>query len=147
MSSNIIRIYAPMVADLFHRGHVEFLRAAKSIVPGETYLIIGLYSDVVTESYKRKPIFSLEDRAVLVRACRYVDEVIVGAPLVVTEKFLDEYRIDYFVHGDDLILHDALVSSYKVAFDRGIMKCPPYYEGISTTSIIRKICDAYQKSD
>ena len=37
-----MRVYAEMVADLFHRGHVEFLKRARAL--GD-YLIVGVMSD------------------------------------------------------------------------------------------------------
>ena len=46
-------IYCDMVADLFHYGHVNFLKRCKQL--GD-YLIVGIHSDSDVESYKRKPI-------------------------------------------------------------------------------------------
>ena len=51
-----------MVSDLFHYGHAEFLRKAKSF--GD-YLIVGVISDEDTTPYKRKPILNLEERVKL----------------------------------------------------------------------------------
>ena len=52
-----------MVADLFHYGHVEFLRQAKQL--GD-HLIVGICSDNDVKSYKRKPILSMEERMISV---------------------------------------------------------------------------------
>ena len=39
-----MRVYTDMTADLFHRGHVEFLRAAKFLFPNSS-LVVGVHSD------------------------------------------------------------------------------------------------------
>ena len=38
----MMRVYADMTADLFHAGHVEFLKKARAL--GD-YMIVGLMSD------------------------------------------------------------------------------------------------------
>ena len=71
------RVYADMVADLFHYGHVEFLKKAREL--GD-YLIVGIHADEILEDYKRKPILTMEERIISVAGCRYVDEVLPSAP-------------------------------------------------------------------
>ncbi len=71
-------------------------------------------------------------------ACKYVDEVLVGAPLRLTEEMIKEHRIDIVVHGDDFnesTLHDQ----YEIPIKMGIFRSVPYTEGISTTDIINRI--------
>jgi len=65
-----------MVADLFHYGHVGMLRQAKE--HGD-YLLVGVHADETVMSYKRRPIFSMEERVASVEGCRYVDEVVAVA--------------------------------------------------------------------
>jgi len=61
--------------DLFHYGHVELLRRSKEL--GDR-LVVGVNSDNSVRSLKgpTRPIFSLEARMAVIKACRYVDEVI-----------------------------------------------------------------------
>ena len=62
------------VYDLFHVGHLNILRRCKEHCD---YLIVGIDSDELTEFYKaKKPTISLDDRMEIVRAIRYVDEVV-----------------------------------------------------------------------
>ena len=96
-----MRVYIDMVADLFHRGHVEFIKKAKSIVDN-VYLIVGIHSDSVCISYKRKPIFTMQDRIIIVESCKYVDKVISNAPLIITPEFINLNLIDLVVHGNDM---------------------------------------------
>ena len=141
----MIRVYADIVGDLFHRGHVEFLKKTKNI--GEdVFLVIGVHSDEDCEDYKRKPIFTMEDRCEIFRSCRNVDEVIPNAPLRITEDFLNEHSIDIVVHGDDMTDFHRNVN-YFVPIQKNIMRYIPYYDSISTTQIIKRIVDGFKKED
>jgi cytidyltransferase-like protein len=132
-----IKIYADLVADLFHRGHVEFLKKAKAIMHN-SYLVVGIHSDKDCTIYKRKPIFSMEDRIEIVNACKYVDEIIPNAPLEITQNFIKLHKIDLVVHGDDLTDFHININ-YRIPLKLGIMRTIPYYKGISSTEIINRI--------
>lgn len=130
-----IRVYADVVGDLLHRGHIEFFKKARNL--GD-YLIVGVISDKDVESYKRLPVLRLSERVALIEACKYVDEVIVAPPLSITEEFLKNYQIDLVVHGDDF--DPKLINEqYGIPVKLGIMRFVPYTEGISTTEIIERI--------
>ena len=131
----MIRIYADPVADLFHYGHMEFLRKARSL--GD-YLLVGIYSDDVLEEYKRKPILTMEERAASVAACRYVDEVLLHAPLRIDAEWIAKYDIHLVVHGDDFS-QEQMEYYYGVPMEMGIFRTVPYTPGISTSEIIRRI--------
>ena len=61
--------------DLFHAGHVAMLAEAKRVCD---YLIVGLQVDPsIDRPEKNKPIQNLIERQLQVRACEYVDEIIV----------------------------------------------------------------------
>ncbi len=138
-----IRVYVDIVGDMFHAGHVEFFKKAKSF--GD-YLIVGVLADDVVEEYKRRPVISLEDRAKVIEACKYVDEVIVAPPLRLTEEMIDELKIDYVVHGDDFN-KDLLEDQYGASLKRGIFRTVPYTKGISTTNIIQRIIQRHLDGD
>mgnify|MGYP001285375819 CR=1 FL=1 len=130
-----VRVYVDMVADLFHAGHVAFLEKAAAC--GDE-LIVGLMSDDDTESYKRRPIMTLEERTAVVSACRYVTEVIPAVSFTVTKELITEYNIDLVVHGDDF--DEGLINLfYRVPIAMGIFQTVPYTEGISTSDLIRRI--------
>jgi cytidyltransferase-like protein len=103
-----------MVADLFHHGHVEFLKSAKEL---GSFLKVGIHSDETVESYKRKPICNMDERIKVVRACKYVDEVIENAPLVVTKEYIIKNNIDMIVHGDD-ISQESINEMYSNVIDK-----------------------------
>ena len=129
-----IRVYADMVADLFHYGHVEFLRQISAM--GD-YVLIGINADNVAEKHKRRPIHTMEKRMASVLACQYVDEVIPDAPWFFDPEWIEKYDIGLVVHGDDY--SDARQREiYKVPMERGIFRTVPYTKSISTTEIIRR---------
>jgi glycerol-3-phosphate cytidylyltransferase len=66
--------YTTGVFDLFHVGHLNILQRAKEQCD---YLIVGVSTDELCESYKHKaPIIPFEERMAIVEAIRYVDEVV-----------------------------------------------------------------------
>jgi len=130
-----VRVYVDMIGDLFHAGHIAFIKQARQF--GD-YLIVGICNDTVSTNYKRKPILTQEERAIEIAACRYVDEVILDAPLIATEEFIKEHNIDIIVHGDDYT-QEQVRSYYGAAVELGIYRTVPYTKGISTSEIIRRI--------
>jgi len=133
----MIRVYLDTVADLFHIGHLNLFRQARSLFENPVELLVGVHSDKDVESYKRRPIIKQEHRYEMVRCCSLVDKVIESAPLVITHEFIDLHNIDYVVHGDDI--SDELKKQHAVPIELGIVKYVPYTKGISTTEIIERI--------
>ena len=132
-----IRVYVDGVYDLFHRGHVESLEKAKHIRP-DVYLIVGLISDSTATGYKREPIFTDDDRYKLLKACRYVDQIVYHPPLILTSEFLERYKIDLVVHGfsdlSDLKKQQPFFEQIKDKFE-----LLPYFPYNSTSKYISKI--------
>lgn len=129
------RVYVDMVGDLFHRGHVELLRAARGF--GD-YLIVGVLSDATVAEYKRVPVMALEERVAVIQACRYVDEVIADAPSVVTSEFMKRHEISVVVHGSD-ISEAAIESVYGDPKREGKLELVDQVPGLSTTAIIERV--------
>lgn len=65
--------YAPGVYDLFHVGHLNILRHARSQCD---YLIAGAVSDEMAEFAKgRRPVVPLAERLEILKSIRYIDQV------------------------------------------------------------------------
>ncbi len=129
------RVYADMVGDLFHYGHVRFLERASTL--GDM-LVIGIHSDEAVQAYKRAPVMTMAERIQVIAACRFVDEVIPNAPMVVTREWIEEHELDLVVHGDDLD-DEMLGTMYGIPRDLGILELIPYANGISTTEIMERV--------
>ncbi len=129
-----IRVYADMVADLFHHGHVEFLRQVSEM--GD-YVLVGVNHDDVAQIFKRRPIHSMEQRIAAVQACKYVNEVIPYAPWSFDPTWIEKYNLSLVVHGDDYS-DEKQRDMYKVPIERGIFRTVPYTKGISTTELIHQ---------
>ncbi|XP_036322186.1 ethanolamine-phosphate cytidylyltransferase-like [Rhagoletis pomonella] len=98
---------------------MDFLEKAKEL--GD-FLMVGLHTDPVVNSYKDSnyPI-NLHERMLGVLACKYVNELIIGAPYCVTEDLLDTFKIDVVCHGQTPIaLDDGKIDPYAVPKTRGI---------------------------
>ena len=131
------RVYMSGVFDMFHRGHLESIK--KCLEFGDE-VIIGVVSDKDTQSYKRLPVINERDRVEIIKSLKYVSEVIFPAPMYTTLKFIRENKIDLEVHG---FSNDEEYEFQKKYFEGpielGIFKKINYFEGISTTEIIKKI--------
>lgn len=68
--------------------------------------------------HKGPPVFTQEERYKMVRAIKWVDEVVEGAPYVTTLGTLDKYNCDFCVHGGT---SSSLMSLFRYA-DRLIVQ-------------------------
>jgi len=127
--------------DLFHRGHVEFLRHCRSQIPR---LVVGLNTDRFAATYKRPPIIAYADREAVLRACRYVDDVVPndqpdGTALDVVERIrprIMAVTMDFHPStGRDWFVQVGIAQDWFD--DQGIeIAWIPYTQGISTSAIV-----------
>ena len=90
--------YTTGVFDMFHIGHLNILKRAKEQCD---YLIVGVSTDELVQQYKNKtPVICFEERVEIVKAIRYVDQVV---PQDNRDKFAawETYRFDRMFVGDD----------------------------------------------
>ena len=121
--------------DIIHRGHVEYLAAAKSL--GDV-LIVGLNTDASIRRIKGKgrPINPNADRAAVLAALGSVDYVCFfreNTPHNIISKLLP----DVLVKGADW-RHDAIVGRDVVEEHGGSVKTVRLTPGRSTTKIIAR---------
>lgn len=122
--------------DLLHRGHVEYLEAARNL--GD-FLVVGLNSDASVTRLKGpgRPLVPEGDRAVVLNALKFVDMVVIFHEDTPKELIRDLHPAILVKGGDwkkaDLAGGD-LVESWG-----GRIELIPFRAGYSTTSIIAKI--------
>ena len=123
--------YTTGVFDMFHIGHLNILRRSKELCDR---LIVGVSTDELVMRYKHKlPIVHLDDRIEIVRAIRYVDEVVIQTDM---DKFKawEKLRFNAIFHGDDWKgseLYNDMERRLKTVHVDTIFL--PHTEGISTT--------------
>ena len=85
------------VYDLLHIGHVELFRKAKAL--GDR-LVVAVQSSEVVKQFKPNSdlVYSTEERCYMVRAIRYVDDVVVYHNV---KDIVKEVDFDVFVTGPD----------------------------------------------
>jgi glycerol-3-phosphate cytidylyltransferase len=131
------------VFDLFHRGHLEFIKQAKSY--GDSLFVI-VNGDAFTSEYKRRPVYSEEDRKAIIESLRFVDDVIISNCADI-KPYIEKYDIDVIFHGDDWE-HDSYMRQICVDDDYLLknnvrIEYTSYYPGISTSEIINKAHNLY----
>jgi rfaE bifunctional protein nucleotidyltransferase chain/domain len=128
-------VFTNGVFDLLHRGHVEYLFAARQL--GDR-LVIGLNSDDSVRRLKgaSRPLTSEQDRAVVLSGLACVDAVTLfdeDTPRELISVLLP----DVLVKGGDYA-PDQIVGKTEVELAGGKVIVLPYLEGRSTTEILQR---------
>lgn len=90
--------YTSGVYDLFHIGHLNILKRAKEQCE---FLIVGVSTDELVEQYKhKKPIIPFEQRIEIVRAIKYVDQVVPQTSMDKV-KMWEQIPFDVMFHGNE----------------------------------------------
>lgn len=140
----LIKVYTGGTFDLFHSGHVNFLRQCFKIAGSCGKVIVSLNTDEFIEKYKGiPPIYSYEEREKLLLGCRYVDEVIPNIGGEDSTIAIQQVMPDFIVIGSDWAKKDYYAQmgfTQKWLDDRGIILIyVPYTEGVSTTELKNRI--------
>lgn len=89
--------YTAGAFDLFHIGHLNIIRRAKENCD---YLIVGVSIDELVACKHRKAVIPFEERIEIVRAIKYVDEVVAQCNLDKIAAW-EKYKFDVMFSGDD----------------------------------------------
>jgi len=131
-----LKVYTGGTFDLFHSGHVAFLKKCSEIGS----VIVSLNTDEFIQSYKGKPpVISYADRLQVLAGCRYVDRVIPNEGGADSKPAILKIQPDIIAIGSDWARKDYYS---QMQFDQdwldnhGIgMLYLPYTSGISSTDI------------
>lgn len=135
-----LRIYTGGTFDLFHSGHVQFLRKCKNL----GNVTVALNTDDFILKYKGKlPIMSYAERESVLLACRYVDSVIPNYGGPDSKPSIVKAKAELIVIGSDWARKDyykQMQFSQDWLDEQGIgLAYIPYTEGISSTQIKRRL--------
>jgi len=125
--------------DLFHAGHVMMLKEAKTQCD---YLIVGLQIDPTIDrpSVKNKPVQSVLERFIQVKACMYVDEIIPYATEKELMDILTSYQIDVRIIGEEY--RDKQFTGYQLPM---AVYFNSRQHSFSTTELRQRVLEIEQK--
>jgi glycerol-3-phosphate cytidylyltransferase len=138
-----LKVYTGGTFDLFHAGHVNILRQCKRL----GRVIVALNTDEFIYEYKGKaPVCSFEERAEVLWACRYVDEVVENIGGADSRVTIDEVEPDIIAIGTDWARKDYYL---QMGFDQDYLDRNeisliyiPYTWTISTTQLKARSADS-----
>lgn len=135
------RIYVDGVFDLLHWGHLNALRQSSEL-GGK--IVVGVVSDEETKATKGvAPIYSSNERAELIRGCRWVDDVIVDTPYDVSLYFLENVaKCDVVAHGDDIAIGTSGKDCYDEPKRAGKFIYFKRSRGCSTSTTLGRLVEA-----
>ena len=141
-----MRVYTGGTFDLFHAGHVKFLKQCSRLTGVDGLVVVSLNTDEFIKEYKGKPpIMSYEERKTILESCSYVDMVVPNLDGANSKTSINKVNPDLIVIGTDWAKKDyykQMGFTQKWLDDRDIgLVYVPYTEGISTTELKKRIND------
>ena len=127
--------YTAGVYDLFHIGHLNLLKNAKSRCD---YLIVGLTTDELVQYKGKSPIITLKERMEIVSAIKYVDEVVIQDDLDKVKAW-EKYHYDVIFVGDDWKGSDSWNEYERRLNERGAKVCYLPYTKTTSSTLITKV--------
>lgn len=130
------RLYVPGVFDVFHVGHLNYLKNAST---AGDHIIVGVQDDrSVAECKKVMPVIPLADRMAIIESLRFVDEV-VSYTDVFQGPLLEGLEVDVFAVGEEYGETDLYPDQRKTlqfCRERGIEVFRiPRTQGVSSTQV------------
>ena len=140
MNGSIFKVYTGSTFDLFHAGHVQFLRKCSHY----GLVTVALNTDEFVERFKgKRPVMTFAERYEVVSACKYVNEVIANISGEDSKSTIEAVRPDLIIVGDDWLKKDyysQMGFTQKWLDDRHIsLIYVPYTKNISTTEIKKRL--------
>jgi ethanolamine-phosphate cytidylyltransferase len=97
-------------------------------------LIVFVLEEIT--KHKGPPVFTEQERYKMVRAIKWVDQVVENAPYVTTLETLEEYNCAFCVHGDDITVTADGVDTYHIVKAAGRYRECKRTQGVSTTDLV-----------
>lgn len=131
-----LSVYTGGSFDLFHAGHVQFLKRCAELGS----VTVSLNTDEFIIAYKGKGlVMNYEERKSVLESCRYVDRVVPNIGGADSRLAIDLVKPDLIVIGSDWARRDYYTQmgfTQDWLDERGIgLVYIPYTQGISSTDI------------
>lgn len=135
--------YTTGVYDLFHIGHLNLIRRAKERCD---YLIVGVTSDELVSYKNKQAVIPFKERIEIVRAIKYVDEVVIQENMDKMEAW-EKYHFNIMFVGDDWKGTDKWIKIEQEFQKVGVrIVYFPYTKGTSSTLINETLLKLNSKS-
>jgi glycerol-3-phosphate cytidylyltransferase len=139
-----LSIYTGGTFDLFHAGHVKFLKRCQEIAGLSGVVTVSLNTDEFIYEYKKvKPILTYEQRYEVLAACKFVNFVVPNTGGIDSKPAIEECKPDVIAIGSDWARKDyykQMQFDQDWLDDRNIsLIYIPYTKGISSTYIKGKL--------
>ena len=143
------RVYTGGTFDLWHSGHVNFLRQCKLLSDGGS-VIVSLNTDEFIAQFKgNAPIMTYSEREAILRSCKYVDEVVPNTGGADSKPAIILAKPDIIAVGSDWAKKDYFTQmqfTQEWLDQQGILLVYlPYTEGISTTQVKERMKAIWNK--
>ena len=141
MGLDIMRIgFTCSTFDLFHAGHIMMLKEAKDHCD---YLIVGLQTDpTIDRAWKNRPVQSVFERYVQLKACVYIDEIVPYATEKELQDILTSYPIDVRIIGEEY--RDKQFTGYNLPME---VYFNSRQHSFSTTELRQRVMEASTKKN
>jgi ethanolamine-phosphate cytidylyltransferase len=113
MSQQIV--YVQGSYDLLHHGHLRRLAVVKKRYPN-SFLYVGLWDDFTIKGLKSASILPLQERVLMVLSCKYVDDVVIGAPFIIKQDLVKSLGISKIITFSDTLEDKNLSQSFDSQF-------------------------------
>ena len=136
-----LKVYTGGTFDLFHSGHVNFLKRCQQIAGVDGQVVVALNTDEFIYDYKKKkPVLSFDQRKDVLESCRYVGKVVANVGGSDSKKTIEMVEsVDVIAIGSDWARKDyyAQMEFNQDWLDEKNISLIyiPYTKGISSTFI------------
>lgn len=156
-----MRLWVDGCFDMMHFGHANVLRQAlqlgvelqkkKSVNAAcvsdelggdgekDVEVLVGCHSDAEIIKVKGPPIMMEQERYDALFACKWTSYVVENAPYNTRLKDINQFEVDFVVHGDDISLDENGHNSYQEIIDAGRMRIVKRTESISSTELVGRM--------
>jgi glycerol-3-phosphate cytidylyltransferase len=135
-----LKVYTGGTFDLFHSGHVNFLKRCREIAGITGKVIVSLNTDSFIQEYKVRPsVCNDQERYDVISSCKYVDEVIWNSDGKDSKPAILSVQPDVIAIGSDWALKNYytqmnFTQSWLDKLNISLIYIP-YTQGISSTEI------------